>query len=167
MNHCERCGHPLSSHDADGVCLCAVQFGNGRCTCDNYLRAVVSLPKMLAAVLYTGPGRDASGSFYSAAQARLVARYADALLDTLEPTGTITGGELLEGWCDARATDERRSYSISRDQSGQCSVQVVVVRGSVGHDHAWQWSHASNGTNALRDAAAKAIMKAGQDGFGS
>jgi hypothetical protein len=163
MNHCERCGHPLSSHDENGKCSHAVNFGpHGCCTCDNYLRAVVSLPEMLAAALHAAPGRDASGTFYSGRQALLVARYAEALLDTIAPTQSIHALELLEGWRDACAVGEVRWFLVGCDADGNHNVHLYS-RPLEGAGH--MWTHTSK--QGARDAAAKAIMKAGQDGCGS
>lgn len=163
MTHCERCGHPLSSHDENGVCSHAVNYGpHGQCDCDNYLRAVVSLPEMLAAALHTGPGRDNCGMFYSSQQARLVARYAEALLDTIAPTQSIHALELLEGWRDARAVDEVRWFSLSCDEGGNFNAHLYS-RPAEGAGH--MWTHTS--VQGARDSASKAIMKAGQDGCGS
>lgn len=160
MTHCERCGHPLSSHDSDGKCIHAVNYGpHGRCDCDNYLRAVVSLPEMVAAALHTGPGRDSAGRFYSSAQARLVARYVEALLDTIAPTQSIAALELLEGWRDARAVDEVRWFVLSCGESGDFNAHLYS-RSPEGSGH--MWTHTS--PRGARDAAAKAIMKAGLSG---
>lgn len=159
MTHCERCGHPLSSHDENGKCSHAVDYGKGCCTCDNYLRAVVSLPEMVAAALHAGPGRDANGSFYSAQQARLVARYVEALLDTIAPTQSINALELLEGWRDGRAVDEVRWFTLSCDESGMYCVHLYA-RPANGAGH--MWTHTSH--QGGRDAASKAIMKAGLAG---
>lgn len=158
MNHCERCGHPLSSHDLDGQCAHSVNYGlHGRCTCDNYLRAVVSLAEMLAAALHAGPGRDAQGSFYSAQQARLVARYAEALLDETAPTNTINAVELCEGWKDAAPEGQERDWKIQSGPGGAFMCVLKVRNNKV-------FVHTST---TPRDAAAKSIMLAGQEGFGS
>jgi len=166
MNHCERCGHPLSSHNADGKCRHAVDYGNGLCTCGThdfgYLRAVVSVPEMVAAALHTAPGRDAAGFFYSKQQAKLVARYAEAWLDQTQPIGSINAIELCEGWADAAAVDEKRWWSIKRDADGKTSV-VLRVR-APRSDVPQYFEHTGD---TPRDSTAKAIMKAGQAGFGS
>lgn len=159
MTHCERCGHPLSSHDENGHCSHAVNYGKGCCPCDNYLRAVVSLPEMIAAALHTGPGRDAVGKFYSSSQAQLVARYVEALLDTIAPTQSIHALELLEGWRDARAVDEVRWFSLSCDEVGNFNAHLYS-RPPEGAGH--MWTHTS--IQGARDAASKAIMKAGLAG---
>ncbi len=173
MTHCERCGHELGSHAPDGACSHPVGFGKGACPCDNYLRAVVPLPDLVATALHASPGRDATGSFYSPAQARLVGRLAEALLEKVTPVGSISATELLEGWCDAAAVGESRSYSVSRSHDGSCNVGLLTSQTIRQHDElahvpgvtSYQFTHTS--LQGPRDAAAKAIMKAGQSGFGS
>ncbi|HXK19949.1 MAG TPA: hypothetical protein VNG33_19195 [Polyangiaceae bacterium] len=159
MTHCERCGHGIEHHDDAGNCSHAVDYGRGACTCDNYLRAVTSVPELLASALHAAPGRDATGLFYSSSQARLVARYAEALLDNITPPTTISATELLEGWRDGRAVGEVRWFSLSCDESGQFNAHLYN-RPENGAGR--MWTHTSLQT--ARDAAAKAIMKAGQDG---
>jgi len=158
MTHCERCGHGVSSHNDLGECSHAVGYGTGFCSCDNYLRAVAPLADMLATALHTGPGRDANGSFYSSAQARLVGRYAEALLDEVAPTGSINAIELLEGWRDRQTPAERRWYQLHAQQDGGfwCALYVTLHNGT----KSFCWTSTQN----ARDAAAKAIMKASQDG---
>lgn len=159
MNHCERCGHPLASHDSEGKCSHAVNYGGGSCTCGHdgagYLRAVVTLPEMLAAVLHTAPGRDANGSFFSSSQARLVGRFAEALLDQMPPTATGNALDLLEAWADRAPAGHSRTYSIELDGA----TYVVVIDQSPG----LRIRHTS--VTSSRDAASKALQRAADSGL--
>jgi hypothetical protein len=164
-NPCERCGHPMTSHDSEGSCSHAVNYGDsGQCVCGKhghagYLRAVVSVPELLAAVLHTGPGRDAHGNFYNHTQARLVGIFAEALLDTVAPTNTGNALDLCEAWKDhVPSSNERRAYCI-QDRGGDFEVVLTVW----GVSDTKTFSFVS--VTSSRDAAAKAIMLAGAEGF--
>lgn len=167
--HCERCGHNLSDHDTDGTCMHRVEYGGRHgthiCPCDNYLRGVGTLAEELGRALFASPGRDATGQFYNNDQARRVGRLAEALLDTITPTQSINALELLEGWSDAAPVGEFRNYVLTRGVDGSAQVQLYARWASgAGHYLSNSWTHASL---TPRDAAAKAIMKAGQEGHGS
>lgn len=163
MNHCERCGHKLTEHGSEGECHHHVTaFGRGPCPCDGYLRAEGTLLELIGQALYASPGRDSEGNFYAVSQARRVCLLVDALLDDNMPTKSIDAIELCEGWRDARAVNEIRWFILSCDENGQnnCHLYNRPANGS-----GRIWTHSS--TTSPRDAAAKAIMKAGNDGAGS
>ncbi len=159
MTHCERCGHGIDHHDDEGNCSHAVDYGQGRCNCRSFLRAERTVPELLAAALCAGPGRDASGTFYSQQQATRVGFLAEALLDNVAPSRTPDALELLEGWHDERIEGEVRWYVLSRSDSGH-GFTVHLYRRNANHAGN-MWSHTS--VDSARDAAAKAIMKFGKD----
>lgn len=163
--HCERCGHNLSDHDTTGTCMHAVAYnGNGvhTCTCDSYLRGTGTLAEELGRALFAAPGRDATGMFYSAAQAQRVGKLCEALLDTLMPTTAIDAIELCEAWVDAAEPKHRRSYKLEGAAGNAFFCQLTDDSQARGLQ-LFSWTS----TQSVRDAAAKAIMKAGQEGFGS
>lgn len=159
MNPCENCGHPMTSHNDVGVCLHHVSYGTGFCYCGDhgsqgYVRAVATLPELLAVALHASPGRDERGEFYNSNQARRVGLFAEALLDATVPTATGNALDLCEAWCDRRPAQEQRSYTIDRTEGGGCRVGLFVR----GYGKVRQ--HYYTSTDNSRDAAAKAIMKA-------
>ena len=161
MNHCKRCGHKLSEHDGDGTCTHRVtSYGHGSCACAGYLRTESSLAELTGQALYDIPGRDAIGQFYSPSQAKHVGLLVDALLDETMPSKSIDAIELCEGWRDASPVGEVRWFALTTDALSNHEARLYR-RGS----NAESWHHTS--TISLRDAAAKAIMKAGNDGAGS
>lgn len=167
MSHCSRCGHHLSDHDNEGVCCRShAPYGHGMCACSGYLRGDGSLAELLGQALHAAPGRDELGHFYVAAQSRHVGLMVDALLDTVMPTKSVDALELLEGWADTAPIAEHREYALRRTADG-FAVQLIarwVAAGHVQDVDSGTWGYVGL---TPRDAAAKAIMKAGQDGHGS
>jgi hypothetical protein len=161
--HCERCGHNLSDHDTRGVCMHRVEYGApaGICPCDNYLRGVGTLAEELGRALFASPGRDANGAFYSMTQAMRVGRLCEALLDSLTPSTSISATELCDAWVDAAAPGHRRRYTL--ENTDNTAFFCYLHDYSEHEAKTFSWSSTQN----IRDAAAKAIMKAGQEGFGS